>query len=112
MKLFFTLAVIAVLLGTACTDAPKVVKGTVLSYDATAKSLVLKDECPPNRELTVSLSGTEIGAEVQANDIVLVAYHGEGGTVAAVRVMNISRQKERGLADAKVASKRCKTATP
>lgn len=78
----------------ACGVPPKVVQGTVVSYSQATQVLVVKDEIAPNREISLSTVGAEIGAAPDANDVVRVAYREEGGTAVALRVMNLTKQKE------------------
>ena len=53
-----------ILWGAACVESPKVVQGAVQSYQAESKILVVKDERPPNPELSLSVQGAEIGPEL------------------------------------------------
>jgi hypothetical protein len=78
----------------SCGPAPVVVEGSVVRYDKDSNNLVVKDERPPNLEISLSLAGAEIGAEPADGDTVRVAYHPESGGNRAVRVMNITRQAE------------------
>lgn len=88
--------VLVAALAAACADAPKVAQGTVVSYQADAKSLTVKDEKSPHSELTFSLADAEIGADPVVGDTVRVAYHEKPGeaNLSAVRVMNLTRQSE------------------
>jgi hypothetical protein len=89
-------AITAALL-TGCVDAPKVVQGTVVSYEkGTSYAVVVKDERPPNAELTLALEGCEIGADPLPGDEIRVAYVEQGGKLRALRVMNLTRQAEVG----------------
>jgi len=81
-------------LAAACVQPSQVVQGTVSNYQADAKTLVVKDEKPPHAELTLSLESAEIGAEPSAGDVVRVAYRDQQGKLTALRVMNLTRQKE------------------
>jgi hypothetical protein len=78
----------------ACVDAPRVLQGAVVRYDAAQKVLVVKDECPPHREISFGLAEAEVGADAVAHDVVRVAYREAGGQAMATRVMNLTRQKE------------------
>jgi hypothetical protein len=84
-------------LALACGDAPKVVQGTVESYDPQARILVVRNERPAGGELQLSLAGSEVGADPQVGDVVRAAYRAEGGRLRATRVMNLTRQAEVGL---------------
>ncbi|MBM3789969.1 MAG: hypothetical protein FJW35_06410 [Acidobacteria bacterium] len=77
-----------------CLTAPKVLQGTVVSYSEETRMLVVKDEEAPNEEVAISLAGAEIGALPETGDLVRVAYVEEGGRSRALRVMNLTRQKE------------------
>jgi len=89
----FLLAVAAV---TGCIDGPKVVQGTVASYDPAGKVVVVNDETRPGQTMELSLEGAEIGAAPVAGDTVRIAYRDQDGKLRATRVMNISRQAEIG----------------
>lgn len=92
-KLSSSLPVLLVLL-TGCADPPKVLQGQVVSYDAAATMLAVRDERTPNAVLTLSLAGAELGAEPVAGDLVRIAYREPGGQPKALRVMNLTRQAE------------------
>jgi hypothetical protein len=83
----------------SCENPPKVLQGTVVSYEAASKTLVVKDERQPQQGLVFSLQGAEIGADPVVQDEVRIAYKDEGGQLVATRVMNLTRQKEIGKLD-------------
>ncbi len=87
--------VLALLL-SACAGAPDVVQGTVVSYDPAEKSLVVRDELPPNPNVVLSLAGAEVGAAPVPGDTVRVAYRDREGRRQATRVMNVTRQEGSG----------------
>ena len=91
-----TLCASIALLISACGNPPKVVQGIVVKYDSASKTLVLKDEKQPDQELAFSLAGAEIGADPAEQDEVRLAYREQGGSLVAIRVMNLTRQKELG----------------
>ena len=93
-KLAVTIIFVSVFM--ACSNHPKVVQGTVLSYDDNAKTMVVVNEVQPNSQMTFSLKGAEIGAKPMPNDVVRIVYKDEGGSLIATRVMNLTRQKEVG----------------
>jgi hypothetical protein len=68
----------------------------VVSYDASAKTLVVRDERDPGREVALSTERAEMGERPQASDEVRVAYREAEGRLVATRVMNLTRQKELG----------------
>lgn len=84
----------AAALASACGEHPTVVQGTVVSFAAASDVVVVKDERPPNAELTVSLEGSDIGAEPRPGDQVRLAYRRQGDRLRALRVMNLTRQSE------------------
>jgi hypothetical protein len=88
------LALVLAFFLVGCFRAPLVVQGTVQSYDADSRSLVVVQDDSLGRTLTISLEGAEIGAEPQPGDTVRVAYHDRDGRLVATRVMNITRQAE------------------
>jgi hypothetical protein len=77
-----------------CGDPPRVVQGTVVSYEPGDHRLLLLDEDLPNAEVTLSLAGAEVGADPSPKDLVRVAYHDRQGKLVALRVMNLTRQSE------------------
>ncbi len=87
-------SVLLVLLAAGCSGAPKVVQGTVVSNDPTMHQLVIKDELPPNQDVTLMTDHADIGAPPVAGDLVRVAYHERDGKRHATRVANLSRQGE------------------
>jgi hypothetical protein len=88
------LPAIAVVLIAACGTPPKVVQGTVVSYDGAAMTMVIRDEADPGRTLELSLEEAEIGAVPVPGDKVRIAYNERDGKLRATRVMNITRQAE------------------
>jgi hypothetical protein len=84
-------------LSVGCIQAPSVIQGTVVRVDGGGSgSMVVRDERPPNQEVTLSLAGCEIGADPHAGDEVRVAYVERDGGHVALRVMNLTRQAEVG----------------
>lgn len=81
-------------LAAACVDPPQVVQGTVVKFEPASQTLVVKDEQQPEQELVFSLQGTEIGAEPAEQDEVRIAYREKEGKLTAIRLMNLTRQKE------------------
>lgn len=77
-----------------CGTPPHVVQGTVVSYSPETRVLVVRDEIPPRRELSLSVAQAAIGAAPEANDVVRVAYREAEGGAVAVRVMNLTKQKK------------------
>jgi hypothetical protein len=75
-------------------EKPMVAQGTVVSYDANTKQVVIKNEIAPNQEMTFSLEGAEIGAEPIPGDLVRIAYEEQGGQNKAGRLMNLAKQDE------------------
>ena len=75
-----------------CSDAPKVVQGRVVSYDAQTKVLVLEDELSPHRELAFDAAAAQLGASPAPGHLVRIAYHDREGRSVAHRVMTVARQ--------------------
>jgi type IV pilus biogenesis protein CpaD/CtpE len=86
--------VTAAALMAACAPSPKVVQGTVISYDTATKTMVIHDESKPDSTLTFSLQDAEVGADALPGDTVRVSFLDRDGKMAATRVMNITRQEE------------------
>ncbi|MBI5528378.1 MAG: hypothetical protein HY897_18765 [Deltaproteobacteria bacterium] len=91
-----------------CGEGPRVVQGTVVSYDRASKDLVIKDECPPHAEIALTVEKAETGAENQPGDLVRAACRDEGGKKTALRIMNLTRQKELGFLAKAGTRKKCR----
>ncbi len=78
----------------SCVTPPQVVQGTVVSCSLETQMLVVRDERSPDRELAISLAGADIGATPDVDDVVRVAYVEKEGEAVALRVMNLTKQKE------------------
>lgn len=74
-----------------CGGSPKVIQGTVASYDAETKVLVIKDEHEPYAELTISLMESEVGKEPAVGEKIRVSYRDTDGQLKALRVMNLAK---------------------
>ena len=85
---------IGVILLASCATPPKVVQGTVVSYDTTSNMMVINDESQPGSTLELSLVGAEVGANSLPGDTVRIAYHEQNGKRTATRVMKIAGQAE------------------
>ena len=92
-RLWIAVAALLIFVVAGC-ESPQVVQGTVVSYEANTKQVVIKNEKPPNQEMTFSLEGAEIGAEPAPGDLVRVAYTEQGGQKKAGRLMNLAKQDE------------------
>ncbi len=90
---WITVAAVLAFVVAGC-ESPSVVQGTVISYETGTKQLVIKDEIAPNREMTFSLEGAEIGADPAAGDLVRIAYTERDGQNKAGRLMNLAKQDE------------------
>ena len=75
-----------------CHEAPLVVQGTVVRYDATDKTIVVSNDQPPNQELTIALSSADMGTEPKTGEIVRIAYRRTSQGPVGIRVMNLSHQ--------------------
>jgi hypothetical protein len=111
MRRFRSVAIVlaaqAALVLVSCSEAPEVIQGTVVSFDSASNVLAIRDECPPHREIALSLEGAEIGAAPERDDVVRAAFRSEGDRHQAIRVMNLTRQKEIGLASGTGSPHRC-----
>lgn len=88
------IALLFVLVAAACIEGPAVTQGTVIQVDKAAKVLVVRDERPPNEEMTFSFAGAEVGADPSEGDLVRLAWKERGGQKVATRIMNLTRQEE------------------
>jgi hypothetical protein len=91
LTVVITLTLISVTFLT-CSDSPLVVQGSVVQYNATDKSLVVKDEQSPNPELTILLATADMGTEPKPGEIVRVSYRQTPQGMTGIRVMNLSHQ--------------------
>ena len=80
---------LACLVATGCEKGPEVVQGTVSSYDAATKMLVLVEENAPDSVLTIDLATAEMGQEPTAGGKIRVAYRDVSGKLQGVRVMDL-----------------------
>ncbi len=94
MKRFIPLALLVVMCAHSCGQAPKVAQGTVMSYDANTKIMLLQEESSPQPVLTISLASADYGREPASGDTVRISYREENGQLMAVRIMNLSQQTE------------------
>jgi hypothetical protein len=72
------------------TQRVDVAQGICLSYDAPAKSLILRNELD-SQEIVFDLAEAQVGILPRQGDVVRVAYHRAGQKNAARRVMNVTR---------------------
>jgi hypothetical protein len=94
MKINLFLIITLAFCVAGCGDPPLVVQGTVTAYNAVERALTVKDENPPNKELTFSLADADVGGEPVIGDVVRLSYRNNKGTLTAIRVMNLSHQAE------------------
>lgn len=78
----------------SCGQAPLVVQGTVVEYQAETKLLRLADENPPHNEYQISLADADMGLQPAAGDIVRISYRDKNGILSGIRVMNLSHQQD------------------
>ena len=90
---WITAAALLVFIIAGC-ESPSVVQGTVVSYEANTKQVVIKNEIEPNQEMTFFLEGAEIGADPTPGDLVRIAYTQHDGQNKAGRLMNLAKQDE------------------
>ena len=83
-------------LGLACAPPSPVVQGPVVSLDRDAKTITLQDEKKPGEPpMTYDISKAEIGSQPEVGDLVRLVYRADAGKNVALRVMNLTQQKER-----------------
>ena len=82
--------VLAAALLSGCAR-PKVVQGTVVEADPAAHRIVVRDELPPNAELTFDVAEAEMNGKPAAGDVVRIAYDEDGATLRATRVMSLPK---------------------
>ncbi len=86
-------ALLAVSMG--CIKGQKVAQGKVVSYDVDKKVLVLEDDKAPSSTLALDVASAEVASPKPApGGVVRVAYHDQGGTLVAGRVMTVGGQKK------------------
>ena len=67
-----------------------------MSVDEEGKVIAVQDETQPDAApVLVDISQAEIGAPPVAGDLVRLAYRMNGGKKVALRVMNLTQQKDR-----------------
>lgn len=85
----------ALLLLAACTPPAPVVQGKVSAVEERGKVILVVDalrpEAPP---LALDIATAEVGNAPVPGDEVRVVYRTEGGVNRALRVMNLTRQRE------------------
>jgi hypothetical protein len=81
---------------SACGGPSQVIQGTVVSFAPDTKTLVVKDELPPNAEVSFSLEKADVGRAPEVGNKVRLSYHTEGKRLMAVRVMDLSHGVEGG----------------
>ena len=87
------------LLGWAasCVREAPVIQGKVLSVERGGAVIRVADEKnPAGAAMELDISKAEIGNPPKPEDVIRAAYRIEGGTNVALRVMNLTRQKEKG----------------
>lgn len=96
VSMWLLLLVLGLGLGLACAPTSPVVQGSVVSVDRDAKTITLQDEKKPeDAPMTYDISRAEIGAQPEVGDEVRLVYRVEAGRSTALRVMNLTRQRER-----------------
>ncbi|MGC8763128.1 MAG: hypothetical protein ACP5VN_05760 [Acidobacteriota bacterium] len=87
------LALLALL--AACAPPAPVVQGKVTSVEEQGKVILVADERRPDAPpLALDIASAEIGNAPVVGDDVRVVYRTEGGVNRALRVMNLTRQRE------------------
>lgn len=79
----------------ACTPPAPVVQGKVTAVEESGKVILVADELrPENAPLPLEIQSAEIGTPPMVGDDVRVVYRTEEGVNRALRVMNLTRQRE------------------
>ena len=85
----------AALAWTGCSPPLPVVQGKVVGVSQDGATLTVQDErAPEAQSIEVGIKGAEIGAPPMVGDEVRLVYRSEGGRNVALRVMNLTRQRE------------------
>jgi hypothetical protein len=91
---FFALLALLLLLA-ACTPPAPVIQGKVTAVEGQGKVILVADELRPEAPpLALDIASAEIGNAPVVGDEVRVVYRTEGGVIRALRVMNLTRQRE------------------
>ena len=93
---FMGISIVALALGLACAPSAPVVQGPVVSVDSDAKVIAVQDEAnPEGAPIVIDISQAEIGSRPEVGDVVRLAYRTTAGKNLALRVMNLTQQKDR-----------------
>ena len=83
-------------LGLACAPPAPVIQGPVVSVDQAAKTITLQNEQRPGEPpMTFDIGKAEIGAQPEVGDVVRLVYQADAARNVALRVMNLTQQRER-----------------
>ena len=89
------LAIAVLALVLACAPPAPVIQGPVVSVDRAAKTVTVRNELrPADPPMTANIGKAEIGAEPKVGDTVRLVYRTEAAKNVALRVMNLTQQKE------------------
>ena len=94
MRYLLVVVIGVTLLMVSCATPPEVAQGTVIRCDEANKALTIHDQDNPGKTLEFLFGDAEIGANPHPGDIVRVAYRKQSGPLKAMRIMNLTRQKE------------------
>ncbi len=87
---------LGLLLAVSCVPMAEVVQGQVTAVERDGAVIRVRNEREPGAPpLVIDISGAEVGATPVPGDEVRVAYRTEDGVNRAVRVMNVTRDRER-----------------
>jgi hypothetical protein len=96
VSMWLLFVVLSLGLGLACAPPSPVVQGPVVGVDRDAKTITLQDEKKTDQPpMTFDIGTAEIGAQPEVGDEVRLVYRVEAGRNVALRVMNLTQQKER-----------------
>jgi hypothetical protein len=91
---FFALLALLLLLAACAPPAP-VIQGKVTAVEEQGRVILVADELRPEAPpLALDIASAEIGNAPVVGDDVRVVYRTEGGVNRALRVMNLTRQRE------------------
>jgi len=90
------LALLGLLLIAGCIPTADVIQGKVTAVEPGGAVIRVQNDLAPDASpVAIDISKAEIGITPAVGDEVRVAYNLRGGICEAVRVMNVTRDKER-----------------
>ncbi len=90
-----SLAFLFLILLWGCVPPAPVVQGKVASVEQEGGVILVQDEARPEAPpISLDIRNAEIGSAPVVGDEVRIVYRTEGGVNRALRVMNLTRQRE------------------